>query len=364
MLWALILGFGLSGVIMTFVSKDKMVNALGKTGPKQIATATFLGALSSSCSYAAAAMARTLFQKGAHIIPSLAFMLASTNLVIELSAVLWVMMGWQFVVAEFFGGLILVTIMSILMYYFSPLKDFDKIRENLNKLHSSQDDHHHGDSQESPANPKTFEGWSLVGQSFVSEWKMIGKDILVGVVISGFLMALVPDTFWQTLFLQNGGVDTFSFWRALENALVGPLVSVFSFVCSVGNIPLANVLYHGGISFGGALSFIYADLIIIPMILIYKKNYGIRGAIWITGIFYTSMVATGMIVDLCFHFLGLIPRHHEMPEMPGMPEMNNMKFFNWNYTTWLNIFFLIAAGILIWLSKRKDAPSESAGCCH
>jgi uncharacterized membrane protein YraQ (UPF0718 family) len=354
-LWALILGFGISGIVMAFVPKSKMAAILGKPKPDEIALATFFGSVSSSCSYAAASMSRTLFQKGAHIIPALAFMLASTNLVLELSLILWVMMGWQFVVAEFIGGMILVAIMSILMTFFGPLADFEKKRKELNQNSEAEGDK----EEETTADPKTLAGWREAARAFVGEWQMIGKDVAIGVIISGFLMTFVPDSFWQSLFLRNGAAsdESLNVWRLIENAFVGPLVSMVSFVCSVGNIPLANVLYHGGIGFGGALSFIYADLIIIPLILIYRQYFGWKLAAWITGIFYLSMALTGIIVDLLFRAFGLVPQSSEI-----MPVMD-MKFFQINYTFWLNMIFIILAAGLVWLAKTGPQEEESH-CCH
>jgi uncharacterized protein len=352
-LWALILGFAISGIVMAFVPKSKMAAILGNSKPDDIALATFFGSVSSSCSYAAASMSRSLFQKGAHIIPALAFMLASTNLVLELSLILWVMMGWQFVVAEFLGGMILVAIMSVLMMLFGPLADFDQKRKELNHDSESEED-----DEGTTADPKTLAGWREAARAFVSEWQMIGKDVAIGVIISGFLMTFVPDSFWQSLFLRNGANSdqSLNVWRLIENAFVGPLVSMVSFVCSVGNIPLANVLYHGGIGFGGALSFIYADLIIIPLILIYRKYFGWKLAAWITGIFYLSMALTGIIVDLLFRAFGLVPQSSEI-----MPVMD-MTFFQINYTFWLNMIFITLAAGLVWLAKT--GPQEDSHCCH
>ncbi|MGZ3659748.1 MAG: permease, partial [Bdellovibrionota bacterium] len=252
-LWALVLGFALSGIIMAFVPKKRISALLGKAGPRELAWAMLLGAASSSCSYAAAAMAHSLFRKGAHIISAFAFLIASTNLVLELSLVLWLLMGWQFVVAEFVGGVLVVAIMAILMRLL-PFQSFFLREED------------EGGAPEKLHDPRTLEGWKAAARAFVSEWKMIGKDVAIGCVVSGALMTLVPTHVWQALFLSSssGGMA-----KAIENAFVGPLVSVLSFVCSVGNIPLAAALYHGGIGFGGAVSFIYADLIIIPLLLVY-----------------------------------------------------------------------------------------------
>ena len=348
MFWALVLGFALSGVVTSFVSKKKTARLLGKPGFKELGLALFFGASSSSCSYAAASMTRSLFRKGAHIIPALAFMLASTNLVIELSSVLWVMMGWQFVVAELMGGIVLVLIMAALMQLFGPLEAFALKQKELNIGLVDSDDE---------VGPK--EHWRNTAKTFMAEWQMLWKDILLGVVISGFLMVLVPDHLWQSIFLQStsAGSEQFSFIQSFENGLVGPLISVLSFVCSVGNIPLASVLYHGGITFGGAISFIYADLIIIPLILIYRRYYGTKLALWITGIFYVSMAATGIVIDLLFHSLNWIPPRHVMGKM------TEMHFFEMNYTFWLNVIFFGVAVVLVWIAKSSPIEKESS-CCH
>jgi uncharacterized membrane protein YraQ (UPF0718 family) len=339
--WALILGFMISGAVQAFVSKKRMAELLGRSDLKSIALASFFGATSSSCSYAATSMARTLFQKGAHIVPALAFMIASTNLVLELSIVLWTLMGWQFVLAEFVGGGVLILLVAVLMKAFGPLRAFEAKRAELDAEDEMEDD------SELPS-PMTREGWAIAARSFVSEWKMIWKDVVLGVLISGFLMVFVSDSFWQSLF--RGG--------RIGNALVGPIVSMLSFVCSVGNIPMANVLYHGGIGFGGAIAFIYADLIIIPLILIYRKYYGWKLGLWITGVLYLSMAATGVIIDLLFTALGLIPGGQPM----AMGASEGAGFFQLNYTFWLNlIFFALAIGFVV-LARSAKEPEHH--CCH
>lgn len=337
--WALALGFLISGIVRAFVSKKRVASLLGRPDFKSLGLASFFGATSSSCSYAAASMARSLFEKGANIVPALAFMIASTNLVLELSIVLWVLMGWQFVVAEFVGGGILIFIMSLLMLTIGPMEEFKKLQL------AAQQEAEEDDDEEDAADWRTREGWALAARAFVDEWKMIWVEIVIGLLISGFLMEFVPDSFWQSLFLQDTGSGVF---KLLENAFVGPLVSMISFVCSVGNIPMANVLYQGGISFGGAISFIYADLIIIPLILIYRKYYGWKLALWITGIFYVSMALTGVVVDLLFR--AVPPPAHQGHAM----EMS--------HTLWLNIvFFVLAVGMTIF---ARSAPVAEHHCCH
>lgn len=347
MFWALVLGFVLSGIIQVFVSKKKLAHMLGKPGLRELGLATFFGAASSSCSYAAATMMKNLLQKGAHIVPAMAFLIASTNLVLELSLVIWALMGGVFVLAEFLGGILLVMVMAVLMKLFGPLKAMPVTHTYSMEI------------EEGSADPRTWEGWRQAAQGFVMEGQMIWKEIILGVAISGFLMVFVPDSFWQFLFLQRGHEASYqlNLPQIIENAFIGPLVSVLSFVCSVGNIPLASMLYHEGIAFSGALSFIYADLIVLPLILIYRKYYGTRLALWITGILYVSMVITGILVNILFSLLDLVPTH------TAMPMMHEMHFFQINYTFWLNIVFLVLAIALIGLAKNRGKKAQPASCC-
>src|SRR5438445_4089720 len=311
--WALVMGFTISGVLQVFVSKEQMSRAFGRTNLKSISLATGLGAASSSCSYAAVAAARSAIQQGAALIPALAFMFASTNLVIELGAVLWVLMGWQFVLAEILGAFVLIAFMWLLIRLFLPRNLETEIRAQVEKqqgelhCHSGHEHHHASGHQFATANPPVggheISKWTRVSHTFVTDWSMLWKEILGGFLIAGFLAALMPDGWWEALFLQSGPPVV----RLIENALVGPIIAMISFVCSVGNIPLASLLWSHGISFGGVISFIYADLIVIPIIIIYAKYYGARAAAWITGIFYVSMVLAGIVVDLVFSVLGLIP---------------------------------------------------------
>ncbi len=317
--WALVLGFTISGMLQVFVSKERMSRAFGQTNLKSVSLATGLGAASSSCSYAAVAAARSAIQQGAALIPALAFMFASTNLVIELGAVLWVLMGWQFVLAEIFGAFVLITIMWLLIRLFLPknleteirLRVQEKIQSSNRCRHEHAPSSNAGAASEqefATANPSVggheMSKWTRVAHAFVMDWSMLWKEILGGFLIAGFLATLMPHGWWEALFLQSGPPVV----RLIENAFVGPIIAMISFVCSVGNIPLASLLWSHGISFGGVISFIYADLIVIPIIIIYAKYYGVRAAAWITGTFYVSMVLAGIIDDLIFNALGLIPQ--------------------------------------------------------
>jgi uncharacterized membrane protein YraQ (UPF0718 family) len=345
--WALVLGFTISGVLQVFVSKEQMTRAFGRTSLRSVAIATGLGAASSSCSYAAVAAARSAIQQGAALVPALAFMFASTNLVAELGAVLWLLMGWQFVAAEFFGAFVLIALMWLLMRLLFPKKLEDEIRQRVVSRAEESCHHHHNHGE------KVETKWGALADAFVMDWSMVWKEIAAGFLIAGSLATLMPQGWWEALFLHTGS----PVFRLIENALVGPLIAVISFVCSVGNIPLASLLWAHGISFGGVISFIYADLIVIPIIIIYAKYYGVRAAAWITAIFYIAMVLAGIIVDLIFNALGWIPHG------PRPPSAIEHAHIIWNYTTWLDIIAAVFAAWLLFLhfsSGRKRAARAHA----
>jgi uncharacterized membrane protein YraQ (UPF0718 family) len=334
-LWALVLGFGISAALQVFVSKEQMTRLLGRAGFREMLLATGFGAASSSCSYAAAAIGRSAFQQGAALVPALAFMFASTNLVVELGAVIWLLMGWQFVLAEVVGAFVLIGVMWLLMSIFFP----KQLEEQARQQSSADDDHsghhHHHDHHGGK--------WLRMANAFWADWAMLWKELIAGFLIAGFLSALVPPDWWKSLFIDTGS----STLRLIENAAVGPIIAILSFVCSVGNIPLASVLWANGISFGGVISFIYADLLVIPLILIYRKYFGGRATFYIVMIFYLSMVAAGVIVDLLFAALGLIPQ--------GARSASPVEHatFAWNYTTWLDFVAIAAAVFLLGLKLRS-----------
>src|SRR5882724_1311483 len=355
--WALVLGFTISGVLQVFVSKEQISRAFGQTNLKSVSLGTGLGAASSSCSYAAVAATRSAIQQGAALIPALAFMFASTNLVIELGAVLWVLMGWQFVLAEIFGTSVLIAIMWLLIRLFLPrnLETEIRIRVQEKVQGSIHCDHEHPTAQSSGAtsDQEHERRWVGVAHAFVMDWSMLWKEILGGFLIAGFLATLMPHGWWEALFLQSGPPVV----RLIENAFVGPIIAMISFVCSVGNIPLASLLWSHGISFGGVISFIYADLIVIPIIIIYAKYYGVRAAAWITGIFYVSMVLAGIIVDLIFSALGLIPQGVRPPSAVEHAHII------WNYTSWLDVAAAIFTAWLLFL-HFKARGKQSGHACH
>ena len=341
-LWALVLGFSLSAVVQVFVSKEQMTRSFGHAGLGEVALATGLGAASSSCSYAAVAAAKTAFKKGAALVPVLAFMFASTNLDFELGAVLWLLMGWLFVLAEVIGAFVLIAVMWLIVRLTLPKSLEEEARRHVESAEESascHDEHDHEHEQE-----KREGKWRRVASAFVMDVSMLWKELLGGFLIAGFLSALVPEHWWQTLFLTGGP----GWLRLVENAIIGPIIAVASFVCSVGNIPLASILWSSGISFGGVISFIYADLIVIPLILIYGKYYGLKAATYIVAVLFASMVLAGIVVDVIFSALHLIPSGARPPS----PVAHAM--IAWNYTSWLDCAALLIFGCFLFLHFKKQ----------
>ncbi|MFI5975429.1 permease [Streptomyces sp. NPDC051452] len=338
--WALILGFTLSAVVQAVVRKSTVVSLLGDDRPRTLAVAAGLGAASSSCSYAAVALARSLFRKGANFTAAMAFEIASTNLVVELGVILALLMGWQFTAAEFIGGPIMITVLAVLFRLF--------LRDTLLRAAREQAEHGLAGSMEghaamdmSVAGEGSFarrlfsrDGFTSTSHVFVMEWAAILRDLIVGLLIAGAIAAWVPDAFWRTFFFDGHPLAS-----KLWGPIVGPLVAIASFVCSIGNVPLAVVLWKGGISFGGVVAFIFADLLILPILNIYRKYYGARMAAFLLGTFYLAMVLAGYIVEFAFGGLGLIPDQADA-KIP-------MEGVSWNYTTWLNIAFLVLAAVLL-----------------
>ncbi len=348
-LWSLVLGFLISGMIQAYVSRARMSEALGKASLKEIALATGFGAASSSCSYAAIAAAKSMFKRGAHLIPALAFMFASTNLVIELGLILWQLMGWQFALAEWLGGIVLIAIMALLVRLTYPKKIVEAGRAHDDRGVNAME---HGEML-APGRTlwqklRSRQGWVFVAHYVRMDWSMIWKDMLGGFLIAGFIAVLVPNSVWNTLFVQSAPTPL----RVLENAVVGPIIAVISFVCSIGNVPLAAVLFSGGITFGGAIAFLYADLIVLPILDIYRKYYGWRLAAYITGVLFVTMVLTGILIDLLFSGLDRL-----FPAVQFIPTANphllqHVTTFSFNYTAVLNIIALIVVIALVVINRR------------
>jgi uncharacterized protein len=351
-LWPLILGFGLSGVVQAVVSKVEMSKLLPDDSPKTLAFATGLGAASSSCSYAAVALARSIFRRGANFTGAMAFELASTNLVAELSIILIVLMGWQFALAEFAGGPLMVAIVAVLFRLFLSRKLVKQAKEQADKgIKGAMEGHAEMDMS---VEGRSFwqrisspEAITATSHYFVMDWAMVWKDIAGGVLIAGAISAWVPQNFWKTLFFTSHPVAA-TVW----GPIIGPIVAVLSFVCSVGNIPLAAVLWNGGISFGGVIAFIYADLIVLPIINIYRKYYGWKATAFVVIIFYFAIAAAALIIESVFRILGLVPQERKAQVVEAS--------ISFNYTTVLNIIFLMVAGFLFIRFLKTGGPKMLA----
>ena len=339
-LWALILGFALSAVVQAVVRKSTIVRLLGDDKPKTLAVAAGLGAASSSCSYAAVALARSLFRKGANFTAAMAFEIGSTNLVVELGIILALLMGWQFTAAEFVGGPIMIVVLAVLFRLFVRSRLIDEARVQADQgIAGSMEGHAAMDMSvqgEGSFVRRLFSGPGLTSVShvFVMEWAAILRDLIIGLLIAGAIAAWVPNAFWENFFLADDPT-----WSAIWGPVVGPVVAIVSFVCSIGNVPLAAVLWNGGISFGGVVAFIFADLLILPILNIYRKYYGTRMMLTLLATFYVSMVAAGYLVELLFGATGLVPTQRNAMVMESG--------ISWNYTTWLNIVFLLLAALLV-----------------
>lgn len=353
--WALVIGFAISGIVQAWVPRARIEGALSGTGLAPIAKATGLGAASSSCSYAAIAIARSLFAKGASAITALSFQFASTNLVWELGLVLWVLIGWQFTLAEFVGGFVLIALMALLLRRFvSPALE-ERAREHAQEAAGEGHDHgghdHHGGSADAPLPlreaARSADSWREVAANFRMDWSMLWREIALGFLLAGFI-GLLGDDFFNVLFIT----DAPPLLRTLENVIVGPLIAVLSFVCSVGNVPLAAVLWSGGIGFGGVVAFLFADLIVLPIVLAYRKYYGTKFALRITALMLVTIIIAALIVDGVFGLAGLVPTG------PRPSRTDVFGSVGLNYKLALNVIATAIFLVLFWLSRGGSASSH------
>jgi uncharacterized protein len=365
-LWPLILGFALSAVVQAAVSKQQMSRLLPDDRPRSIATALALGAASSSCSYAAVALARSIFRKGAHFTAAMAFEMASTNLVVELGLIMLVLLGWQFTLAEFVGAPLMVVFLVLLFRMFLSRDLLEQAKNQVDKgVAGRMEGHAEMDMSVTEGGSlwqrmTSDRGLTAISQYFVMDWAAVWLDIIGGLLIAGALAAWVPNAFWQSFFLTGHPI-----LATLWGPIVGPLVAVISFVCSVGNIPLAAVLWIGGISFGGVIAFIFADLIVIPVLNIYRKYYGLKMAGFLFATFYVAMAVAALIIELIFGGFALVPSEREARVVEAS--------ITWDYTTWLNLAFLVLAGLLVWrflktgslaMLRMMNRPADHGHACH
>lgn len=345
-LWAFILGYIISSMIQIFVTEKRMQKTMGENEGKSVLFGTFFGFISSSCSFAALASAKSLFKKGASFVSSIAFLLASTNLVIELGIIISIFLGWQFVVGEYLGGILLILISWILIRTINPKKLIEKARKNL----ESEDEGKVGDTKDWKKQIRKEDSWARVAKKYKMEWQMVWKDVTVGFTIAGIVAAFVPDSFFQTLFINSGqGSTDFTFLEILEHIIVGPIAAFLTFIGSMGNIPLAALLFGKGVSFAGVMAFIFSDLVVFPVLRINAKYYGWKMSFFILFLLFTALIGTSLALHYSFDLLGMLPD-------PSQVKIQDKEHFKIDYTFYLNIAFLAISGYLIYLGffKRKD----------
>jgi uncharacterized membrane protein YraQ (UPF0718 family) len=344
-LWAFILGYAISSMIQIFVTEKRMQQTMGDSGGKSVLLGSFFGFISSSCSFSALATSKSLFQKGASFISSIAFLLASTNLVVELGIIISIFLGWQFVVGEYVGGILLILCSWLLIRLINPTKLIERARMNLDQSHEDDES-----TTSFKKKIKSSESWAKVGKQYAMEWKMVWKDVTVGFTIAGIVSAFVPDSFFQTLFINTGeGQQSFGFFTLLEHVIVGPVAAFLTFIGSMGNIPLAALLFGKGVSFAGVIAFIFSDLVVFPVLRINAKYYGWKMSLFILFLLFTSLIGTSLLLHYGFDLFGFLP------DGSGKSITEN-KHFKIDYTFFLNITFLAITGILIYFGffKGKD----------
>jgi uncharacterized membrane protein YraQ (UPF0718 family) len=349
--WAFVLGYTISAMIQAFVPKARLTQYMGEPDARSISLSTLFGAASSSCSFAALAASRSLVAKGAHFITAVAFMFASTNLVIELGILILIFLGPQYLAAEIIGGLVLIAISSLLIRWTYPEGLLQAAREKVER--------------EAPEMEEDFDwkerirsrmGWHRVGTSFVDEWKMVWEEILIGFTIAGFVAVLVPQSFWEALFLANFQEQLPGWLIALENAIVAPFVAAATFIGSMGNIPLATVLSTNGVLFAGIMGFIYSDLMVPPLVATNAEYYGWKTALYIAGIMFVSIVTTALLLNGTFTLLGWVPE--------GARQIAELTQFKIDYTFWMNVVSVIVVGVHVYLRRQHRRMHEDGHGGH
>jgi uncharacterized membrane protein YraQ (UPF0718 family)/YHS domain-containing protein len=347
--WALVLGFAISAIVQAWAGRERIQAALGGSGMRPVALASALGAASSSCSYAAVAIAKSLFQKGASAASALAFQFASTNLVAELGVVIWVLIGWQFTLAEFAGGLVLIAVMTLLLPLFVSPGAEAAARRHALAADSGHQHHSAGGTAGIRRRLGSLDAWSDVAHNFRNDWAMLWKEITLGFLLAGFI-GLLGNDFFNGLFIRHASPAA----RLLENVVVGPLIAVLSFVCSVGNVPIAAVLWSGGIGFGGVIAFVFADLIVLPIVQVYRKYYGGAFALRITALMFLTIVLAALIVDLAFSGVGLVP--HTRPTRAAIFSAVRV-----DYKLVTNVLGVTVFAALFALTLRRGATDPVCG---
>lgn len=346
--WAFGLGYLISSLIQVFVTQKRMKKGMGEAGAKSVALGTFFGFISSSCSFAALATTRSLFTKGAGLIPALAFLLASTNLVIELGIIIAVFLSWQFVVGEYVGGVFLILLMWVVVKLTLPEKLEAQARDHAKKAMGEEQEE---DIPDWKSLIRSKEGWHKVSNRYVMEWAMVWKDVTIGFTVAGIIAAFVPKSFFQALFVGSDQSDP-AMWEILIQTLIGPVAAFFTFIGSMGNIPLAAVLFGNGVSFAGIIAFIFSDLVVFPVLRIQAQYYGWTMALYILGVFLAVLVATALLMHYGFSVLGPLPD-------PSMAKnVTEREFFKVDYTLFLNMAFLAMSVGFVWWNHQQHGGQE------
>jgi len=346
-LWAFILGYIISSMIQVFVTEKRMQKTMGSNEGQSVLLGTFFGFISSSCSFAALASTKSLFKKGASFIASMAFLLASTNLVIELGIIISVFLGWQFVVGEYAGGILLIGVVWVLVRLINPKKMIKNARENLQEEESEDDE-----SVSWKKKITSQKGWAKVARQYKMEWQMVWKDVTVGFTIAGIVAVFVPDSFFQALFINSGqGTTNFTFWEILQHIVVGPIAAFLTFIGSMGNIPLAALLFGKGVSFAGVMAFIFSDLVVFPVLRINAKYYGWKMSMFILFLLFSALIAAALILHYSFDLLSILPD-------PSSVTISDSEYFKVGYTFYLNILFAIVTLVLIYFGFIKNKGVE------
>jgi len=347
--WAFVFGYAISAMIQAFVPKKKLTRYMGKPDVKSISLATLFGAASSSCSFAALAAARSLVQKGAHFIVAVAFMFASTNLVIELGVLILIFLGWQYLLAELIGGVVLIVISSILIKITYPKNWLSEAREKVSQETGQEEDF------DWRKRLLSREGWFLVGKKFGDDWLMVWEEILIGFTVAGFVAVLVPTSFWTAIFLADYQGVLPGWLIALENAALAPFVAAATFIGSMGNIPLATVLNANGVLFAGIMGFIYSDLMVPPLVQVNAKYYGWKTAFYIAWVMFVSIVITALILNGTFALIDIVPE--------GRKAVSEIAQFKIDYTFWMNTVSVLIACTMI-LFRKKHQKLQANGHQH
>ncbi|WP_373185545.1 permease [Halopseudomonas sp.] len=354
-LWAFMLGYVISSLIQVLVTRKRMQQAMGETGPKSMLLGTFFGFISSSCSFAALATTRALFQKGAGLAPSMAFMLASTNLVIELGIVIAIFLSWQFVVAEYVGGLILILFAWAFIVISRPDKLIKNARQRLADKHEENGDGEVGDWR---SKIRSREGWQEIGMTYVMEWQMVWKDVLIGFTVAGIIAAFVPESFFHSLFIGAGEEGDPGFFALLAQTLVGPVAAFFTFIGSMGNIPLAAVLFSNGVSFAGVMAFIFSDLVVLPVLRINAAYYGWKMSLYILALLLSGLVFAALAMHYGLAMMDLLPDNETVRTVAERDH------FELNYGFVLNLIFLAVSAVMAWFwwqMRQKHKEHDHGG---